>query len=745
MIPKQLQNKDINFVLIEKEGKKPFQIGWQNKKIKFDDKDLIAHISKSGNYGVMGGGDKNLIIVDFDDLTTQKECMDKLPKTFMVKTGSGMLHLYYFSDGSQSFKIFNEEMDTLADIQGEGKQVVGASSKHPNGNIYEVINDVPLEFIHYAELKAILELFNRKPKKEEPPKKEEHKGTHIDDNFIDTLKRNIKVKDVLDMLSVNTSRNPTHCPFHGSKGGQCLGFQDDTCHCFHCDGSWNIFSLVMEDKKCDFKTALEVLAKLGNMETELEESRKRYRENLKQTKEYKFKKIKDEYLEAISGDDKGKWGKASELLVEFILEEMWIYTTKEDKVNEIWTYKNGIYVPQGRSEIKELLRDVLGSYYSIFIYNMVMAKIEPDTFIDSDKFFSSSYKDEVAVLNGILNIRTLKLKEFTPEKIFFNKLPVRFDIAAECPKIDSFLHQILTAERDVDTMYELASFGLLDRYKFEKAFMFHGNGRNGKGKLIELLKRLFGGENCCSLQLSALKQDSFSLSELFGKRLNLAGDIGNQDLKDTNMFKSLTGRDLVSAKRKFLRVLHFENSAKFVFACNELPMTYDLSKGFWDRWILIDFPFCFVTQEEYNNSKDKTNLKIRDEDIIEKICTPEELSGFLNQALIGLVRLEENHGFSHNENSEDLKRRWVRKSNSFIAFCWDMLADGYDSKIRKKELRKRYSEYCKVHKIAPKSDFVIKRFLQEEFGATEVNSQQIVGEIRVRDDYWEGIKWKQQE
>lgn len=458
--------------------------------------------------------------------------------------------------------------------------------------------------------------------------------------------------------------------------------------------------------------------------------------------EYKKEKknrqeVKKEYLFLLGGKEK-QWAKASELLEKYILKKFYIYTTKDDEKSEVWVYKNGIYIPQGRSEIKEVLRDILEEEYSAFVYNLVINKIEPDTFIEVNDFFNKNYHNEVPVLNGILNIATLELLPFTPKKIFFNKLPVNFDTTKQCPMIDKFLREVLAKESDIDLIYEIFGFGLMDEYKYEKAFMFHGDGRNGKGKTIELIKRLFGLDSCCSVPLHLLKGDDFSVSELFGKRLNLAGDIGNQELKETNMFKSLTGRDLVSGKRKFLQNVHFQNNAKFIFACNELPMVYDLTKGFWDRWILLDFPYTFITQEEFDRSPDKTKLKIKDDDIINKIVTPDELSGLLNQAILGLARLKENKRFSTTEGSEDVKQRWIRKSNSFVAFCFDNIEDDYDGRIAKKELRKKYTSYCKLHKIAVKSDWVIKKALQENYGAIEIYGRE--GELR--NDSWEGVRWK---
>lgn len=736
MIPQQLKQREINFVLLEKGGKKPFQKEWQNKIIEFDNPELLEHINSKGNYGVMGGGNKQLVIIDFDNEKVQDEVCEKLPKTFTVKTGSGKLHKYFFSDRCESFKIFDEDMNTLADVQGKGKQVVGSGSIHPNGTKYKVINDEEIIFLPYAEIQALLIPYDRKPKKD---KKEFDKPKGItSDNFLDTLKSHLSMENVLNSFGVNTSINPTVCPFHGSKEGKCLGFKDEVAHCFHCDGSWNIFSFVKDMKKCDFKESLDYLTNLAGLEEEYEKSKRIYLEGLRDTKESKLKELRFEFLSLISGKDK-KWGEATELLVDYIMDKMWVYTTKEDINSEIWIYRAGIYVPQGKSEIKIMLREVLLEWYSQYIANLVIAKIEIDTAIEPQKFFNQYHKEEVPVLNGILNIFTRELKPHSPEKIFFSKLPVNYNSMAACPKIEQFLEDVMTNEGDKNVFYELGGFCLVGDYTFEKAFMFVGEGRNGKDKTLELIKRILGIDNCSSIPLNALDFNSFAISELFNKRVNLAGEISGQDLKDTSTFKALTGRSLISAKRKFLHNIVFVNYAKFVFACNELPMAYDVTRAFWDRWILIEFPFTFVTKDEYNKSKDKSKLKLRDEDIISKITTEEELSGLLNMFLDGLARLFILREFSITIGTDEVKNMWIRKSNSFMAFCLDHLEEDYDGRISKKELRKRYSSYCKKHKIPSKSDFVMKRTLQDIFGVSDER-------INILGDSWEwvwlGVKWK---
>lgn len=428
-------------------------------------------------------------------------------------------------------------------------------------------------------------------------------------------------------------------------------------------------------------------------------------------------------------------------MVNYIENNYYIYTTREDKGSEMWIYEDGIYIPNGKSRIKEIIRKIMKEYSSMIFQNQVINKIENDTYIDSNTFFNTNYKYDIPVQNGVLNVLTRELTEYNPNKIFFNKMPVTYVLNARCPLIDKFLSEVLACPDDKIVYYEIAGFGLVKEYIFEKAIMMVGTGRNGKGKSLELLKRMVGIENCSSLGLISLTPDSFSLNELFGKLYNLAGDLSSIALKDTGMFKSLTGRDIVSARRKFLRELVFTNHAKFIFACNELPRVYDYSIGFWERWILLEYPYRFVDKEVYDKAtnEERTLWKIKDDAIIDKISSSEELSGLLNLALDGLERLQKNNKFSYSKGTEEIKNTWIRRSDSFMAFCMDNVEDDIEGKISKKELRKLYSKYCKHHKLKGVSDKSIKATLEEMYGVTEEYTTDF-SDYQIK--AWTGIKWK---
>jgi len=428
---------------------------------------------------------------------------------------------------------------------------------------------------------------------------------------------------------------------------------------------------------------------------------------------------------------------ATELMVRVIKENNFIYTTRNDIKSEIWIYRDGIYIPQGKTYIKEICRILTGVAFTPQLTNQVIAKIEADTYIDEQKFFNNVIVNEIPVQNGILNIYTRELNPFDPKKIFFTKLPIYYNKEKDCPKIKQFFKDIIKNEEDINVIQELFGTTLEKEYRLEKAFMFIGSGRNGKGKAIELIKRFLGIENSCSIPIQELQNDSFRLSELHNKLVNLGADIDYKSLKYTGSFKELTGRDMISAKRKFLPDINFTSFAKQIFCANELPLTYDLSPAFFSRWIILEFPYTFKTKEEIERAEDKTNLKVIDPEIIEHIISEEELSGLLNWALDGLDRTIKNKGFGYSKNTDEVKNLWIRKSDSFNGFLLDCIDYDWDSFMSKKELRVLYSNYCRYFKLKPSNDKRIKDILSLQ-GVAEDREM-----INDRQEYvWNGLKIK---
>ena len=150
-IPKLLQNLKFRFVLIRCKDKAPYEQQWQNlRNYPYNHKRIEMH---KGNLGVVSGYG-NLIILDIDDLNLV-ERFDKKALTFAVKTGSGGRHYYFYckEDFQKSYYVLGNKQ---GELRCSNSQVVAPESIHPNGNKYEVFNNVEIQNISKKEIKLLL-------------------------------------------------------------------------------------------------------------------------------------------------------------------------------------------------------------------------------------------------------------------------------------------------------------------------------------------------------------------------------------------------------------------------------------------------------------------------------------------------------------------------------------------------------------------------------------------------------------
>jgi len=724
-LPPQFEREEYRFCLIGPKSKSPFEQKWQAEaNYSWNDDRLKLHLANGGNYGVIGGFG-GLIIIDFDDKKFEEKIRPSLPPTFTVRTGSGGTHLYYQTDEPFNLKILDADKNTLADIQGKGRQCVGPGSTHPNGNQYVVENDLGIKFLSAENLRIIFHDYLKE--------KDQFKPKYQDDALVRRLKQEINLAAVLQGYGYDLSKNPTMCQLgHTSKEGKCFSYKEDLWYCFHCDKGGDIFNLVMEHDHCNFAAAKKKLMAMAGIKPVPVPRGEGQTLTIDELRTNILHIACDEKMAAGT-----KEANISELVVDYIKANNKIHTTRHDELPECWIYSEGIYLPQGNTFIKEFCREIFGKRYNTRKIATIIQKIQVDTYIDEKIFFAEMDINKVPLLNGILNLRTLELEPFSDKYCFFNKLPIMYDKTKDCPYVLKFLDEILLSKSDIGVIQEIFGYLLFRSNELEKAIMFTGKGRNGKSKTIELMKRFIGIQNCVNIPLQTLEKEKFSRGELLHKLANLSADISKTGLTETGYFKMLTGRDLITGDRKFLPSVHFQNYAKLIFSANELPETRDITDAFFHRWVIIDFPFRFVSAKEYAlaSEMDRVNWKLGDPNIIDKISTEAEISGLLNWALIGLHRIWETGDFSYSLSNDQVKATWMRKSSSIMAFIMDCVERKMDSIVTKEEFLEAYFGYCSKYRVQSVDERSIKNALEITLGAIQARPH-IDGERTI---CWRGI------
>jgi len=384
------------------------------------------------------------------------------------------------------------------------------------------------------------------------------------------------------------------------------------------------------------------------------------------------------------------------IVSDFFLRHYNFKTIEREERSECYVYNGGLYTQSAFTLVDRETRRMLEEAYSGHSPTAVMAHIKAQTYI-SEEDFCVKDPELLPVQNGILNVRTRELIEYTPEYYFFKKLPVTYDPEAECWEIREFFDQVLPNPEDVLLLQQIFGYCLYRDYNIHKFFVFSGYGRNGKGVTLNILNKLLGVDNTTHHSLFALSDNRFMVSELFHKLANINADLPEGVIKDTGIIKELTGGDRISANRKFMPSISFKNFAKLIFSTNSMPQFHDTSEGWKRRWILIEFDERFLSKKEIKElpEEEKKNVNIADPDLLDAITTDENMSGLLNWALDGLQTLFEDKGFIKSGSDRKAWRRIRMKANPYEVFCEEEIQENAFGYITKKSLREIFARWAK--------------------------------------------------
>ena len=383
---------------------------------------------------------------------------------------------------------------------------------------------------------------------------------------------------------------------------------------------------------------------------------------------------------------------------------------------------DGAYHIGAETILRKSIGSLLHEYTSIHHKNEIIDQIKDIALTASSEVIDiNPFGDWLLVRNGRLNPSTGEFKEgFSPDDVMMNPLPVRYDPNATCPEIEKFLSEVVGPEY-VQTMLEIVGYGLFGGYPIQKVPLLTSPGRSGKGTFERVLTAFYGRNNISAASLHALSGgDKFQGANLVNKRLNIAGELSADGLKDTASFKGLTGNDLLTVQRKGEHSFEYRNEAKMIFSTNNVPRTNDDSIGFFARFLPIEFLHNFEAERRM------------DPNIIDRLTTEDELSGLLNIALKAGQQLIKKGRFTNDMTAEEVRSWWQSKTDSVLGFLDELTGivdiqteyeadnlddEGHSSRDRKmvpqNVLYDVYQKYCEEQRTNPVKESVFKKKLRE--------------------------------
>lgn len=296
--------------------------------------------------------------------------------------------------------------------------------------------------------------------------------------------------------------------------------------------------------------------------------------------------------------------------------------------------------------------------------NEVKTLLKPITYNEYKKSIiakSDSLKRnwDIYLNDNILNLKTMKNKQYEKEDFVFQNLPYNFIHDDEQRRefiqkntiwFKSFLTSVflddkylqpdwkyteewlLETQNIIKFVQEWMWYSLLPFNPLEKALIMVWEWRNWKWVLTNIWKEVIGKDNYTTLTLEEIN-DPWYLWLTKNKLINFSDDLNSNIQLDTWVVKGSASNEEVSSNQKFKDQDRFFFTSKLVMSCNELPYLKKVWPAVKERFQILTFPNIF-TQDKWN-----LNINLKHE-------LKEESEWIFNWAVEWLIRLHQNQQFT---------------------------------------------------------------------------------------------------
>lgn len=350
--------------------------------------------------------------------------------------------------------------------------------------------------------------------------------------------------------------------------------------------------------------------------------------------------------------------------------------------------------------------------------------------------------------NGTLDLAEGKFyNQFFKEDYSTVKVPWNYkeELKNEKPlKLDNFLDLMLDQETK-QLIYELLGAIFMKKYLPKKFFLLYGSGNNGKSTLLQLITALAGeGINVSYISLASISdaENRFHRIELKDKLVNVCGEIPPNYVIDTDILKMLTGTDTITAERKGVDPVRFENYANIFMSCNKVPRFSDHTKGFKERFTIIPM------QKDFKSNVQDTNINIDNTHINDIVNDTALMENIIAYSIERFKLTQYGEKLTEPTAVEDILKEYYQEDpiNAFLEDFYDITGDSKD-RILCKNILTEFEEYKEREKVGNSSKFNANSFgraIEERFTdeVTYKPKAKLLGENTTKANVLFGIKKK---
>lgn len=349
---------------------------------------------------------------------------------------------------------------------------------------------------------------------------------------------------------------------------------------------------------------------------------------------------------------------------------------------KVHIYDNGVYSFNLNQIEKIMLKEIPtlpdSKRKEVLKYLMVMC---PDVYPSSPNL--------IAFRNGILDIETGVLKEFSPEYVVTNRIPWDYNPNAYSEIADKTLNRLSCNDEYIRSLLEeCIGYCFYRKNILQKSFILTGEKHNGKSTFIKTMNRILGDDNVSAMDLKNLG-DRFSKATLFKKLANIGDDISDDFIPDPSLFKKIVSGDRIQAEFKGQDAFEFNPYCKLIFSANDMPRIKDETGAVGRRLVIIPF-----------NANFKEDDADHDPHIQEKLDSQQSVEYFIKLGVEGLKRILNNGLFTKSSKVQKELDEYEEYNNPVLGFIRE-IEEHEILNHETKEVFARYEVYCHDNGFLP--------------------------------------------
>ena len=328
-------------------------------------------------------------------------------------------------------------------------------------------------------------------------------------------------------------------------------------------------------------------------------------------------------------------------------------------MGSLWWYSssyNDFITDQDNGRLRALIYQKVGEVNTRYVDEILKQIMYRAKRFEPNTSFPIKFNNGVLFPNGTWV--EVEYSDFTP----FNINIAYHPDATPVPIVDEYIDNLTGHDKGYrDALLEALSFVLVtdpERIRsLGKFWIFRGDGRNGKGTLLQIMSKIYNPKNCTNLSIKQLADPRYNYT-MIGKLANLGDDIEGDaiDNNQMKMLKNMVTADSVSTRKLYEQSITATFTIKLYFTTNSNIKSYE--KGFAYQRRVVWMPMF--------NKVEKP-----DPHFITKLTTKEALEYWIKLIMDGYFRLLKNGDWSRSEVLEKYNTEYHESNNPMLLFVKD--------------------------------------------------------------------------